>query len=56
MSNKISFKSYREKAKQLYEHEGDIEIDSDAKVSRGTDNGAYVQAWVWVSDCEWGLL
>jgi hypothetical protein len=24
-------------------------IDDDAKVSEGDDNGAYVQAWVWVS-------
>ena len=24
------------------------EIDDDAKVSEGEDNGAYVQAWVWV--------
>lgn len=28
---------------------GDLEIDDDAKVSEGDDNGAYVQAWVWVS-------
>lgn len=52
MSNKISFKAYREKANQLYGHEGDIQIGSNARVSRGADNGAYVQAWVWVSDCE----
>ena len=25
-----------------------VEVDSDAKVSEGDDNGAYVQAWVWV--------
>lgn len=24
------------------------EIEDDAKVSEGEDNGAYVQAWVWV--------
>ena len=32
------------------EQEGDaaIEIDDDAKVSEGDDNGCYVQAWVWV--------
>lgn len=25
-----------------------MEFDSDAKISEGDDNGAYVQAWVWV--------
>lgn len=29
--------------------EGDIEIDADAAVSGGGPNGAYVQAWLWVS-------
>lgn len=29
--------------------EGTIEIDKNAEVSEGDDNGAYVQAWVWVS-------
>lgn len=29
--------------------DGVIEIDDDAVVSEGDDNGAYVQAWVWVS-------
>ncbi len=29
--------------------EGELEIDDDAKISEGDDNGAYVQAWVWVS-------
>ena len=27
----------------------DIVFDSDAKVSEGEDNGAFVSAWVWVS-------
>lgn len=37
-------------ARELREKEGDdaIEIDDDATVSEGDDNGAYVQAWVWV--------
>lgn len=29
--------------------DGELEIDDNAVVSHGTDNGAYVQAWVWVS-------
>ena len=28
--------------------DGELELDSDAKVSEGDDNGAYVQAWMWV--------
>ena len=35
-------------AKSTREREGDIEIDDDAVVSDGDDNGAYVQAWVWI--------
>ena len=35
-------------AKRIYECEGEIEIDSNASVSRGNDSGAYVQAWLWV--------
>lgn len=37
-------------ARVEYGDEGRIEIDDDAKVSRGSDPGAYVQAWVWVYD------
>lgn len=25
------------------------EIDTDAEINESADNGAYVQAWVWVS-------
>lgn len=28
--------------------EGEVEVDDDAKLSEGEDNGCYVQAWVWV--------
>lgn len=28
--------------------EGELEIDDNATVSFGDDNGAYVQAWLWV--------
>jgi hypothetical protein len=38
----------RELAFNEYEDEGTIEIHSNAVVSEGTENGAYVQAWVWV--------
>ena len=35
-------------ADERYYAEGRIEIDPGATVSEGEDNGAYVQAWVWV--------
>jgi hypothetical protein len=35
-------------AQDTYQIDGEIEIDSDAKTSRGSDRGCYVQAWVWV--------
>jgi hypothetical protein len=43
---------YRERAKELYGVEGEIEVDSNAQISRGDDAGAYVEAWVWVPDDE----
>jgi len=42
-------------AQTKYNDEGHIEIDDKAPVSRTSDNneeGAYVQAWVWVYDHE----
>jgi len=39
---------YRAAARKLHQRDGDIEIDDNAKTSRGDDPGAYVQAWVWV--------
>lgn len=35
--------------------EGEIEVDDDALVSEGCDDGAYVQAWIWVSATDAGL-
>lgn len=40
--------AFREAATNEYAEEGRIEIDSDAIVSHGDDDGAYVAAWVWV--------
>jgi hypothetical protein len=34
---------------QSQAEEGCIEVDDNAVVSEGDDNGAYVQAWLWVS-------
>lgn len=42
-------------ARNEYQKEGEIEVDNNAKISRATgnpDNGAFVQAWVWISDEE----
>lgn len=39
---------YIAKARKEYQEDGSIEVDDGAPVSRGSDPGAYVQAWVWV--------
>jgi hypothetical protein len=42
-------------ARSQYQSEGEIEIDDTAKLSRAEgnpDDGAFVQAWIWVSDEE----
>lgn len=38
-----------EVARRLYAEEGTLEIDDNAKLSEGDDDGMYVQAWVWVN-------
>lgn len=35
-------------ASEMHHRDGELEIDPDAIVSEGDDNGAYVAAWVWV--------
>lgn len=39
---------FRRRAKEIYHEEGEIEVDATAQVSAGSDEGAYVEAWVWV--------
>jgi hypothetical protein len=39
----------RKWAKELHQEDGEVEIDDDAALSEGDDNGTYVAAWVWVS-------
>jgi len=42
-----------EAARYIHGEDGSVEIDDNAPVSRARsnpENGAYVQAWVWVSD------
>jgi hypothetical protein len=43
---------FRERARELYHEEGEIEVDSEACVSIGDSDGAYVAAWVWVPNQE----
>lgn len=35
--------------------EGELEVDGDAIVSESADGGAYVMAWLWVSDEDAGV-
>lgn len=37
-------------AAQEYQRDGELEVDGEAVVSMGADNGAYVMAWRWVAD------
>ncbi|MDG9928774.1 MULTISPECIES: hypothetical protein [unclassified Pseudomonas] len=39
---------FRVAATEQWHREGEVEIDENAVVSIGEDDGAYVQAWVWV--------
>lgn len=48
---KIPPDAYRLAARRMFHMEGEMEIDDNASVSLGAD-GAWVQAWVWVSDTE----
>ena len=40
-------KEYLDLAKAVYEEDGRIEFDAGATVSR-SEEGAYVQGWVWI--------
>jgi hypothetical protein len=37
-----------EMASETLAREGAIEFDDDAIVSEGSDNGAYVEGWIWL--------
>jgi len=47
-----SKKWLRARAKELYGLGSEIDVDSDARVSYGDEQGAFVQAWVWVPFAE----
>jgi hypothetical protein len=48
--NLSGHQAYAEKAKELFEREGSCEVDENPLVSISDDKGAYVMAWLWVSD------
>jgi hypothetical protein len=45
---------YREAASKRHV-DGELEVDDLAAISHGDDEGAYVQAWIWVTDDEAGI-
>ena len=49
MTEQLTKHDYRNAAHDLKSREGELEIDDTAPVSMGDDDGAYVQAWVWVT-------
>ena len=51
MKHKYTCTKYRAAAKECFHQDGELEIDDNAKVSL-SDGGAYVAAWVWISDSE----
>lgn len=44
-----------DKARTLYQKDGKVEVDDGAIVSLSEDGGAYVMAWVWVSNADMGI-
>jgi hypothetical protein len=57
MKKKITALQYLKAAKSQYDKDGEIEVDiptlpakQEKLISRGSDPGAYVRAWVWVYD------
>jgi hypothetical protein len=41
---------YRRAAQLFRAKDGSLEVDDNAEVSLGDDEGAYVQCWCWVED------
>jgi hypothetical protein len=46
---------FRKAADDIYGRDGEIEIDEGAPVSKGSDPGVYVQAWIWVTNSQAGI-
>lgn len=50
VSEQKKLKHYVEAAQAIHTEDGHLEVDDNSIVSKGGDGGAYVAAWVWVSD------
>lgn len=49
------FKAYRDAASATYDDEGVKEVDENALVSIGDDDGAYIMIWVWIDAADAGI-
>lgn len=49
-TKKMIREAYVAAANDIHGRDGECEVEDNAKVSMGSDPGAYVQAWVWVYD------
>lgn len=47
---------YIKAARRMWHRDGEIEIDDWPLISPSDDDGAYVQAWVWVSNDDLAAL
>jgi len=52
---RVALAAYQRGAESLA-RDGEIEVDESAVISKGDAPGAYVQAWLWVSDDDAGLV
>ena len=51
--NTITDTQYRDAARRIYTKDtDDVEIDDSAPIARGSADGAFVQAWVWVDNSQ----
>jgi len=53
---RVKLEEWMEAARNLYQEDGEIEIDDNAQLSPNDDphtsHGCYVQAWVWVYNAD----
>lgn len=54
LDEESSLKCFKDAAHSAHHLDGECEIDDDAVVS-DSEAGAYVQAWIWVSNEEAGI-
>lgn len=44
--------AYRDKAKECFARDGEVEIDDNAAVHMNDEGGAYIQAWMWLNESD----